>query len=1117
MNDFLHEFDPSAINPDNLISGEVHSLADSTAQIIMPVNGLFYTKSLVVIRVSNQYHMRLGIDYAFQGFDSEITALTGYETCAAIAFLNPALTGNIEISYQCVGGKEGLLNAWVNDLRKRIALLNSQSVTWNQIINPPTEYPPAEHTHDLLTDLTNFAALRAALERIIVALADARVPVISGIALSDRIERLLGLLTIQRRDINNLSSRILTGTGGSTGSDNTKEDKSNKVTSITTNSTSNTKYPTVKAVYTWFSGIISNLTTASIPDSPNKRYVTDTELAAINTMHPVFKTIAVPGHTSIIAESSTDTLTLIPGSNVNIVTDEVNDSLTISFTSPTDTTKEDVANKSISVVTDITSDIKYPSVKAVYNWAIETFQLIIASGTASQYYRGDKTWATLDKAAVGLPNVDNTADIDKPVSTAQALADTAILDASKIYTEGLVIGLLDDRGGWDASGDVFPSTGGSGIAGAIKKGDLWFISASGTLGGGLTQIGSSIRALVDDPGQTAGNWNIINTTLGFTPENNVNKSTSIIADAASDVKYPSVKAVYDWALSVINAGIATSAAYADSLAATLSTSIPASILNSAISGFTAAADTISSADTLKQMLQKIVGNLSLKQESLVNQVTLKSINLISLLGAGNISITMPTPVSVGGVIGSSPLKTTLSSNDKFPVMDSSVGWAPLAASSTGAYNTAAISDDGKVIAVGMRANVVNSELDGGFFISVNYGATLTFLALGTKSVSASISRDGVNLLLVGHTTVYFSSDSYATYSSYAAPVSYFTDGCMSPDGNIWLVSIYNNNAGGNAGYLIKSTDKGLTWVPLSAMGRFNAINLKISNDGLTILFYDTSTNKIYKSTSGGSTIPTEILLPTGVSYMACSDDFQFIYLVTATNEFYRSINGGTSFILVETRPNTITAISLKCSSDGRLVTYKEDNVAMRNSLDYGVTFITESAYYGGGGNLYMPAIGMSSDGGTRIAGDGNYNVGLIHVNNSGLGLKQITYANLLAMLNVITPSSTNTLTNKRITNRVDSATSSATPTINTDSVDVYKLTAQSVDITSFTTNLSGTPTDSQFLEIIITGTVACSIAWGASFVASTIALPTTTVSTNTLRVTLQYDSVIAKWVCVGVV
>ena len=46
----------------------------------------------------------------------------------------------------------------------------------------------------------------------------------------------------------------------------------------------------------------------------------------------------------------------------------------------------------------------------------------LAAGTTSQYYHGDKTWQTLNKAAVGLSNVDNTADSAKPVSTAQQTA-----------------------------------------------------------------------------------------------------------------------------------------------------------------------------------------------------------------------------------------------------------------------------------------------------------------------------------------------------------------------------------------------------------------------------------------------------------------------------------------------------------------------------------------------------------------------------------------------------------------------------------------------------------------------------------------------------------------------
>jgi hypothetical protein len=116
---------------------------------------------------------------------------------------------------------------------------------------------------------------------------------------------------------------------------------------------------------------------------------------------------------------------------------------------------------------------------------------------------------------------------------------------------------------------------------------------------------------------------------------------------------------------------------------------------------------------------------------------------------------------------------------------------------------------------------------------------------------------------------------------------------------------------------------------------------------------------------------------------------------------------------------------------------------------------------------------------------------------------------------VPTISSTNTLTNKRITKRTGSTTSSATPTINTDDVDEYYLTAQAADITSFTTNLSGTPTEGQTLFIAITGTAARAITWGASFENGPVALPTTTVTTTRLDVLFKWNSVTSKWRCMA--
>ncbi|MFM2204049.1 MAG: Flavobacterium phage 11b, partial [Bacteroidota bacterium] len=57
-----------------------------------------------------------------------------------------------------------------------------------------------------------------------------------------------------------------------------------------------------------------------------------------------------------------------------------------------------------------------PSQNAVFD-ALALKENTITAGTSAQYYRGDKTFQTLNKTAVGLNNVDNTSDANKPVST----------------------------------------------------------------------------------------------------------------------------------------------------------------------------------------------------------------------------------------------------------------------------------------------------------------------------------------------------------------------------------------------------------------------------------------------------------------------------------------------------------------------------------------------------------------------------------------------------------------------------------------------------------------------------------------------------------------------------
>ena len=113
---------------------------------------------------------------------------------------------------------------------------------------------------------------------------------------------------------------------------------------------------------------------------------------------------------------------------------------------------------------------------------------------------------------VGVDTVGQVIDSGLSVSTISTTSSDAALLTSKATQTAIALAITGSeslRGGYDASSNVFPSTGGTGTSGAINAGDYWYITVVGTLGGEFVPVGSSVTALVNNPGQTASNWLII--------------------------------------------------------------------------------------------------------------------------------------------------------------------------------------------------------------------------------------------------------------------------------------------------------------------------------------------------------------------------------------------------------------------------------------------------------------------------------------------------------------------------------------------------------------------------------------------------------------------------------
>ena len=167
----------------------------------------------------------------------------------------------------------------------------------------------------------------------------------------------------------------------------------------------------------------------------------------------------------------------------------------------------------------------------------------VALATLTSFARTllDDTSATTARGTLGLGSVNNTADTAKPVSIAQQAAldlkvDLTAIDtdvslsansdtkipsqrAIKAYVDANAVSMWKDCGSYDASTNLWPSTGGTGSSGAVAAGNIWTISVPGVLGSVSVGVGDTIRALVSLPGQTASNWAVLEGNIGYVPLN----------------------------------------------------------------------------------------------------------------------------------------------------------------------------------------------------------------------------------------------------------------------------------------------------------------------------------------------------------------------------------------------------------------------------------------------------------------------------------------------------------------------------------------------------------------------------------------------------------------------
>ena len=220
----------------------------------------------------------------------------------------------------------------------------------------------------------------------------------------------------------------------------------------------------------------------------------------------------------------------------------------------------------------------------------------ITAGTTGQYWRGDKTWQTLDKTTIGLSNVDNTSDLSKPISTLMQTALNAKQDTLVSATN-------------------IKTVNGTSILGA---GNITISTAATQVNANWTETNTSNAAFI-----------LNKPTLGTSASRNVGTGAN---DVAAGVHSHAITDVTNLQTSLagkensITAGTTGQYWRGDKTWQTLD--------KSAVS----LSNVDNTSDASKPVSTATQTALNAKQDTLVSATNIKTVNGTSILGAGNIVI-----------------------------------------------------------------------------------------------------------------------------------------------------------------------------------------------------------------------------------------------------------------------------------------------------------------------------------------------------------------------------------------------------------------------------------------------------------------------------------------------
>ena len=137
--------DYDGVSPRHHQVNEIRNFSnDKTDRIFFPECGAFYTDTLVIKDINTGKELIRNEDYECMIIDAKATKLSGKEACGVINIINLNVTG-VKIDYQFVGGLHMTGYYLLEQILKMYPNGASAIISFDDLINVPTEHDPAYH------------------------------------------------------------------------------------------------------------------------------------------------------------------------------------------------------------------------------------------------------------------------------------------------------------------------------------------------------------------------------------------------------------------------------------------------------------------------------------------------------------------------------------------------------------------------------------------------------------------------------------------------------------------------------------------------------------------------------------------------------------------------------------------------------------------------------------------------------------------------------------------------------------------------------------------------------------------------------------------------------------